>query len=1501
MDIRIDSVFSLSVQDDSDNSPTKQKKKTKTVPSDRLKTSSLVNECYVTLERLDLENKQSLSFRKWMMHHKHCDSSCTAKGHMNSPVKFVNDTADNCARRMTRKRRSDIHKIDSCCPEKILKTETGTTKEIHQCLTTNKDTTGNRELADMNSKMEQKVKNSKLKGINEHRAPHVTSFNAAKLEKTYTSRKLPGHDDRKQNRIPKETSVTNSNKSDLITIKIEPKDVTESTEQTPPHIPLVQSLDDKTSVDMSIFDEEEEGTFQGLLQKLALAPRDKRAAYLKKLNSLIQSTNPNVSTSHCVSGLNTKTTKPITSTNKILGTKVSPEVCKSIKHEQLPTELTDTDIPSLAKQGTVIAPKVCHPTTVPQLEQANDTKTIASFRLVNVDGVPFIVRVGDSDSQHQGGKSTSAKNSMMQSDNERAIGGCIDPLLKNDIQSISTGSGNQSIKMTTVTPNKGDQQKVTSQLPAYQSTAFSENILGSTIVPTDIIGSTSKFLCDKAGVNRVEPVKKNNKFISSGANVDVKAVDEANEMRPVNCDLNRQGKDVKITGNKNTLAEKPSPMPYTPGANTLGGMSKYNVTSSNLTTNVNANQHTQVLAPMLIHGNLQNVLFNVQDNGSLSVVTANVPEEKGGLNITQNDIVKSSNSVVVGNMPVNNDKSLETNMPNALKSVDVDISGKQHSVGIPKRPDAVGHFPLNKNPSIVDTPILAMPKPPIVPQSSAAISVGSSQSKQVVVSMLINGTVQNVLFNVLKGGNLSVATVSESKTNPASVDSKLQMVNKIEVPLSHISNLESASCQQRSPSNVGNSVQPEIAPVSTLVKDAISCRTTVFQGLNANQNNTQVRSPLPNFENAATKPIFLVPSSANIRQPNQENAQGPKLLNHLLSQTGQLASNGQPIFLANSQLQTNSNQSVGNSIFVNQTSTGLLVPQMPQSNIQSNTGILNLKNVEENSLNMNSQIPANILIVQPNTSGLPVQSQQISSNVVVPVIPGNQSNTTEQISKTNFRLPLPPNQVLIPIKLDNSNEKANMGHVTGCSVARQPQQLQTSLFISNKDGKITDTPNLIAPAMLPCTSEIMTLLGRNAQTNHFVPVVSQARPKSLLSSSSVSFMPSILQPPPLVASSKINRPDSSCLKQSLPVCLGNSTSSTMTAVPQAAVEVVSSASQSSTMKYSPSKLLKKAVKSKSYERQMTQQIKPTLIMSHSGNIGCKNKTLTSSSSLTSIQVLLQSPVVQQHGVQLQNTSLLPSTIPLTCPIENIMQVNKTCKTVKSDMISTFKKTPETTLIPAQGYSKSSSNVQEQNMFGNKHSLLTNQDFSSSESTTIKTSDKITETFEKRNKRKPQVVVRVDPDILDITDDVVNPKRNSSSKPTTFILPREELLSTQASTKTFTMSSKVQSSIEEPNIVDNLESAEKECLSKTPILIIPKKLPTPRVESSNVGSDLRPTQPFVVPNQTLIKENTIVEKGLRVPPHIVQQLQKQRLPDLQRKQAVVESTVQKLLQNKMSNT
>lgn len=426
MNIRIDSVFSLNIQDKHSSGSTSDCTK------DIENFNSLTEKyCAVNLEKIDLSTKQYVSYRKWMKNHKHCSSICFKK-RGDRQCEELNVIVDN--RRLTRKRKHELTNSETNQNPHLNKLRTvETTHDQTNYRNTEIYNVGNLEGTGKvkNSKSSVKIYHDFFENDTEHGKFALdsiipsTSLIKGNLKKRlrvrtpkrqHNEQKLDKNDDSK-NDI---SSTIYSGKTHDNTTKNEPQIDDPLLHKKIKKEPDIE-FETRKNVEQQVFQDLQnpvsEQSFRDICDKIAKTPKAKRASYIEKLRSILDESDINDTAENAAT--------------------------EEDRKSELKIHDDPKNVDSLNENKIV---KSCTKSTL----EIDSTKTVAAFQMFNIGGKQFVMQanadqnVESSESQCQSktidalNVNASAPTSLYSNVSQRY------PVNNNNITLVSLPSQNQT-------------------------------------------------------------------------------------------------------------------------------------------------------------------------------------------------------------------------------------------------------------------------------------------------------------------------------------------------------------------------------------------------------------------------------------------------------------------------------------------------------------------------------------------------------------------------------------------------------------------------------------------------------------------------------------------------------------------------------------------------------------------------------------------------------------------------------------------------------------------------------------------------------------------------------------------------------------------------------------------------------------------------------------------------------------------------------------------------
>ncbi|XP_052092649.1 putative uncharacterized protein DDB_G0277255 [Mytilus californianus] len=680
----------------------------------------------------------------------------------------------------------------------------------------------------------------------------------------------------------------------------------------------------------------------------------------------------------------------------------------------------------------------------------------------------------------------------------------------------------------------------------------------------------------------------------------------------------------------------------------------------------------------------------------------------------------------------------------------------------------------------------------------------------------INGVKQNVLFDMLPDGRLQISSAVEGQKNSAlsnNEHNKLGLITNNNVsnlqtlsfPLNQLVTNNQSASNNSSPNCVNQSI-PIIQPQTSI-------QNTLSNHIKTERQNVSVSSSQVVNQSALSNPVLTSLNHSFLVNHHQINNQGV-----LTSQT-------QPFILGLNGGQLPIIQQGISQIPIINTAIGQNPILNPGLNI--NTFLGQLSNPTNIQLGRNTPIEQNLLLLgQLGQLAQPAQSAQSVPNIRTQSVPNIQTalaaNQLPSASQLLLNIASYQDQVG-QAKTTTTGSTSNPPIMSIFPQNTSRMQNHNIQMKTNTDGKIVKTGNLINKSNGSKTTNI------------------QLKPCK------TSFQDTLRQLRPLAVSA--------CGKEveTKPVC---------------SFQTPSEKFKSSQHQYSTNTTSIATSAPNSSYNWSSWQFEKTMVRDFKKEIKSPTTDAINANKLTATNVNQPNLTNKMAGTSKQNsknelTSPLPVPIFIRTSTRNIMPTStvkpfieqehrpQNVTTSSERTIRTSSATPNQyiiqpmvqlssnkngstlvkTVIPAQGYAKSPAVTTRPHNLPSASPLVTVKDLAETHpllQKSLQSGNCSTSLDVKRSKRKPQVVVRVDPDAIDVDEET--------------------------------------SSLEKDYSIFNI------CTSSV---------------STAVTASIAPR---IDPN--------IVEKGLRIPDSMMEELRKKNIPDLQKKQNSVETAIQKLMHNKL---
>lgn len=1326
MDLRIDSVYSL-------NFPKKTKpsdKSRKQLTCNRIyvtqsvhSTLPTVKDCTVCLERIDIGEKKHLSYRRWMKTHRLCDNNCFKK---RGETDVINNSGDDNNDEAT------VHVV-------FEKPQTRNTRkrELKQDLNTSTtEPSPKQRKSDDTSTTEPSPKKRKHDVIDEHlqNQKRTNECNEILIEKHVLSIKQkikqePGSELFMQESPQKSYKVAEPVHKPIVNIKKEPRSNNES--------------------------------FEEICQVLSNAPKEQRESYLEKLKSIIHK---------------------------------DDTVHKDVYH----TPHTAVNI-GLHEKLKAIRPS-------PETATSTDSKTLATFQMVMIDGKPYILPSASVDILKNG--NTGLKK--LTGNTQLKIGQQCGNLSNNKQISNDALNGNQMLNSV----------KPPTRLPAsFISGSVNQSTIGSIFNPMLVMDSVKP----PTELPTIKPPTELPTSISSGS---VNQSTIGSVLNPISsnlapsCSLNLS-LTALLNMNKNTNK-----------TNILTGNAATNVNQKkeihgHLVTHPDGKQYfvplvggqtfpskpTLQLEPVNPGNNSDPLGFKIckntpHPNTSSSVplpavsshsYTSNVfaqPVQGSAVNVQGTSV--STASLLPESVNRLNQQPTPTLLPQAIvysKSNDSSLSntnnmGATTLINSQSNPAQSNFVQFQSSPSTTTSPMVATPQMQQCNVNSTS-SCTTNVSGQLVLPLLINGTVQNIVLNASPDGSFQLpgvtksATINSNKSVPSSQtaipitnDNTSQILNNSvqSLPAQNINPL----LNQVKPVQLGglnNQILLTQYPQSQVLNTGQVVNMNILPG--QVQNNNAIAGQMfnqalqPGQVNAGNLPTVLTP----IIQPGQ--LLPTPLQTVTIDAQGSQTRNVQPGQLKAEPIPAKTNQ-IGNFQSQQKTSSQIIASTItPESRqgVSNQTIKYNLPVQLNVSGQTNPVIPGNEMIEFVIQDGRIIKVQQANPIQVKSSASDTKQNVQSSVSQTKQNITQPiVSQPLFSI------QQQFIGQVAPTSLLPKQsinfQSAQHNPVFQNQIPK-----PLIGNLYNGSTNQTSQghFVNDNTDVKNVLPVPVLPVPSYHVKSFKNDTRSIISQNPVVFDNS--NRQVSNSQQSKANTSFQNGGRYIRLSVPPSNSTMPSTRKRS----YSPTDLCKNITKSKDFKNQMEENVTddrlrkdgiqldlpvPMLLKTSTGqvlpfsavkpnyvqkqeNVGnlvtsllTNRCTDTLSPSVNSQTALGTHRVISWNSAN--NRSLLnvaggiiPDDVGIVSESQDSHRSidfnlgNSQCNR-KTNVISK--------LIPAQGYSKTPPEQQLKQHIINTHPLLQKS------LQTIRSNVPDGSEQTKRNKRKPQVVVRIDRDITDVDDE-----------------------------------------------------------------------------------------------------------------------------------------------------
>ena len=1323
MDLRIDSVYSLNFPKKTKPSDKSRKQLTCNIISDTQSVHSTlptVKHCTVCLERIDIGKRKHISYRRWMKTHRLCDNNCFKR---RGETVVINNSGDDNNDEAT------VHVV-------FEKPQTRNTRkrELKQDLNTSTtEHSPKQSKSDDTSTTEPSPKRRKRDVIDEHlqKQKRTNELNKILIEKHVQSIKQkikqePGSKLFMQGSSQKSHQVAEPVHKPIVNIKKEPASNNES--------------------------------FEEICQVLANAPKEQRESYLEKLKSIIHK---------------------------------DDTVHKDVHHT-----------PQIAvNTGQHENPKAIRPS--PETVTSTDSKTLATFQMVMIDGKPYILPSTSVDilkngntglkkltgnTQLKTGQPCGNLSNNKQTSNDALNG---NPML-NSVKlptrlpaSFTSGSVNQSTIGSVFNPMLiTDSAKPPTELPAIKpptelptikpptemptsmsSGSVNQSTIGSVLNPisSNLAPSGSLNLSLTALLNMTKNTNKTNILTGNVAT-------NVNQKKEIHGHLvtHPDGKQyfVPLVGGQ-TFPSKPTLQlePVNPGNNNPLGFKickdtpHPNTSSSVPLPAVSSHSHTSNVFAQPVQGSAVKVQGTTVSTASLLPESVNRLNQQPTPTLLPQTIVFSKSS----------DSSLSnTNNMGATTLINSQSNPTQ------------GNFvQFQSSPSTTISPMVAAPQ-----MQQCTVNATSSTTNvpgQLVLPLLVNGTVQNIVLNASADGSFQLPEVNK----PVTINSNKPVPSsQTAIPITSVNTGQILNNGVQSlPAQNINPLPNQVKPVQLggLNNQILLTQYPQSQALNTGQvvnmnilpgqiqNNNAIAGQMfnqalqPGQVIAGNLPTILTP----ILQPGQLFP--TPLQTVTIDAQGNQTRNVQPGQLKAEHIPAKTNQ-IGNFQSQQKTSSQIVASTITPERLQ---GVSNqtIKNNLPIQLNVSGQtnpvihVPGNEMIVIQD--GRIIKVQQANPVQVKSSASDTKQNVQSSVSQTKQNITQPiVSQPLFSIQQQFITQVAP-------SSLLQKQGLNFQSAQHNPVFQNQIPKPLIGNLFNGSTNQTSQghFVSDNTGVKNVLPVPVLPVPSSQFTSFKNETLSITSQNSSIY--DNVNKQVSNSQQSKANTSFQNGGRYFRLSVPP------SNSTMPSTRKraYSPTDLCKNITKSKDFKNQMEQNVtddrlrKDGIQLDHPVPMLLK----TSTGQVLPFSAVKPNYVQKQENVGNLVTSLLTTRCTDTLspsvniswnsannqPLINVAsgiipddvgldsEPQDSHRSIDSNLVNSQcnrKTNVISKLIPAQGYSKTPPEQQLKQNIIDTHPLLQK----SLQAICPNVPDGSEQT--KRNKRKPQVVVRIDRDIIDVDDE-----------------------------------------------------------------------------------------------------------------------------------------------------